>query len=115
MKLTVMEIVRSLQCGNGLQHLGQIAGFHLMVDEDGGTFWEYKMRGGVIRGQRTYPTSEGAWFDWLMTNLTLPTLQALMVLAQQGLKIHPSMVEVIGRHLLVDDLCQEIDVVETML
>lgn len=101
MNIPLEEFVTALQNLNGLQHLGQIAGFHLMVDEGERTYWQradlshFPLCGG------TFETVEEAWFDCLFTNHKRYLLLALLEMNSRKVSMHPQALQAYQRWLAV--------------
>lgn len=93
MNLALMEIVVSLQHLNGLQHLGQMAGYHLMVDEQERTYWQSPASSQFPSFGGTFETPHEAWFDCMFTNFNRKFLLAMWMLAEQGQMPHTQALE----------------------
>lgn len=93
MNLTVAEIVESLQHLNGLQHLGQMAGYHLMVDESEWTYWQSTASTPFQSFGGSFSTAHQAWFDCMYQNFNRKLLLAMWLMASQQLTIHPQAIE----------------------
>ncbi len=93
MNLTVAEIVESLQDPNGLEHLGQKAGFHLMVDENEWTYWQTPVSALYQSFGGGFNTAPQAWFDCVYQNFNRKLLLAMLMLAEQQVQVHPKVLE----------------------
>lgn len=89
-QLTIKEITDSLPRLNGLQHLGQMAGYHLRVDENDGTYWQRPENARTLPlCGGTFATAEQAWFDCVFVNYRKSLLAAMFEVALAGKLVHP--------------------------
>lgn len=90
--ITVEEVAVSLTRENGLQHLGQIAKFALLVDEADKRFrWTFPGRG-HYQGEVSFDTPEQAWLDCISLHYSSQMCLALLQLAGENTPLHPHVI-----------------------